>query len=101
MLSLTWNWQSRLLSIDWPFSSTPCLSLAFDTYPRHSVLLTHILTLLAKLRVRRHSFSRQRFTDSQRSRRFPTFQLKIGPHLTQFTIFMAQRSWCAAWYSTT
>ena len=33
MLSLTWNWQSRRLSIDWPFSSTPCLSLAFDTYP--------------------------------------------------------------------
>ncbi len=33
MLSLTWNWQSRLLSIDWPFSPTPCLSLAFDTYP--------------------------------------------------------------------
>ena len=33
MLSLTWNGQSQLLSIDWPFSSTPCLSLAFDTYP--------------------------------------------------------------------
>jgi hypothetical protein len=36
MLSLTWNWQSQLLSIDWPFSSTPCLSLAFDTYPGSS-----------------------------------------------------------------
>ena len=49
MLSLTWNWQSRLLLIDWPFSSTPCLSLAFDTDPRHSVLLTHMFTLLWKL----------------------------------------------------
>jgi len=49
MLSLTWSWQSRLLSIDWPLSQAPCLSLAFDTSPRHSVLLTHLLTLLANL----------------------------------------------------
>jgi hypothetical protein len=39
MLSLTWNWQSRLLSLDWPFSSTPCLSLAFDTSPRQSAAI--------------------------------------------------------------